>query len=279
MSIHGRGTLRGAAALGALALALHGCGGGGKASGGTGGQGQTSTGSTGTTTSSGGASSTSTGSGGSTGTTSTGSGGSTGTSSSGACSPDPLHTGLTAQQTGVSVDAFDCPILTWTAKYKEPDAMVFKAIIYVESRFDDTSVACTNDPCGTPMGWTTAESGCFGLMQVVPACGGLPNDAGLLPDGQPNLTTDPSASGWAGSIFNPNVNIEVGIAGVAGNRMQVEQQFPGCTVDQYTMMAVGNFNNYGSTKSCTEYNMAYDDLVIMAYEQYAAAAGYPAHNY
>ena len=38
-------------------------------------------------------------------------------------------TGLTAQQTGVSVDAFDCPILEWTAKYGEPDAMIFKAII------------------------------------------------------------------------------------------------------------------------------------------------------
>jgi hypothetical protein len=47
--------------------------------------------------------------------------------------------------------------------------MVFKAIIYVESRFDDTSVACPNLPCGTPSGWTAAESGCFGLMQVVPA--------------------------------------------------------------------------------------------------------------
>jgi hypothetical protein len=268
MGIHGRST----AAIGALALALYGCGGGGKASGGTGGQG--STGTTSSTASSGGASTTSTTS--TTGTTSTGS---TGSSSSGACSPDPLHTGLTAQQTGVSVDAFDCPVLTWTAKYNEPDAMVFKAIMYVESRFDDTSVACPNDPCGTPNGWTTAESGCYGLMQVVPACGGLPNNAGLLPDGHPNLDMDPTSSGWATSIFNPNVNIEIGIAGIAGNRTQVEQQFPGCTVDQYTMMAVGNFNNYGSTKSCTEYNTAYDDLVIMAYKQYSAAAGWPAHNY
>ncbi|HEY8090809.1 MAG TPA: transglycosylase SLT domain-containing protein, partial [Polyangiaceae bacterium] len=200
-------------------------------------------------------------------------------STSGACSPDPLHTGLTAQQTGVSVDAFDCPILAWTAKYAEPDAMVFKAIIYVESRFDDTSVACPNLPCGTPGGWTAAESGCFGLMQVVPACGGTPNSAGLLPDGHPNLTTDPSSNGWAGSIFNPDNNIEIGIAGIAGNRAQVKTQFPGCTEDQYTMMAVGNYNSYGSTKSCTVVNKAYDDAVIAAYKQYAAAAGYPPHGY
>lgn len=192
---------------------------------------------------------------------------------------DPLRTGLTAEQTGISVDAFDRPILEWAAKYSEPDPMIFKAIIYVESRFDDTSVACPNMPCGTPSGWTAAESGCFGLMQVVPACHDDPQDAGLLQDGQPNLTVDASAPGWAGSIFNPAVNIEIGISGVAGNRKQVEQQFPGCTVDQYTMMAVGNYNSYGSTKSCTEYNTTYDDAVLSAYQQYAKAAGYAPHSY
>jgi hypothetical protein len=195
------------------------------------------------------------------------------------CSPDRLHTGLTAQQTGVSVDAFDCSILTWAARYGEPDPMVFKAIIYVESRFDDTSVACPNLPCGTPPGWTAAESGCYGLMQVVPACHDQPGDAGLLASGHPNLTTDMSATEWATSIFNPDVNIETGISGVAGNRAQVEKQFPGCTVDQYTMMAVGNYNSYGSTKSCTVYNTDYDNGVVMAYKQYAAAAGYPARGY
>jgi hypothetical protein len=202
-----------------------------------------------------------------------------GTTNPGSCATDPLHTGLTAQQTGVSVDAFDCQILAWTASYNEPDPMVFKAIIYVESRFDDTSVACPNLPCGTPSGWSAAESGCYGLMQVVPACGGDPNNAGLLPNGHPNLTTDPSSSGWAGSIFNPDVNIDVGISGVAGNRAQVKKQFPGCTEDQYTMMAVGNYNSYGSTQSCTVYNTAYDNAVIMAYQQYSTAAGYAAHKY
>jgi hypothetical protein len=197
----------------------------------------------------------------------------------GSCSTDPLHTGLTAQQTGVSVDAFDCPILQWTSAYDEPDPMIFKAIIYVESRFDDTAVACPNDPCGTPSGWTTMESGCFGLMQVVPACGDDPNGAGLLPNGQPNLTTDATQSGWAGSIFNPDVNIEIGISGVASNRKQDEAKFPGCTVDQYTLMAVGDYNSYGSTMSCTVYNTMYDDAVLMAYQQYAMAAGYPAHSY
>ena len=44
-------------------------------------------------------------------------------------------------------------------------------------------------------------------------------------------------------------------------------------------MAVGNYNSYGSTKSCTVYNTDYDDAVIMAYQQYATAAGYAAHPY
>jgi hypothetical protein len=231
--------------LGALAL-LSGCGGGSTAAGSGGG----------TTTS-----------------------GATTTIGAGSCSADPLHTGLVAMQTGVSVDAFDCPILEWTAKYGEPDAMIFKAIIYVESRFDQTSVACPNLPCGTPSGWTADESGCFGLMQVVPACGPTPNDAGLLPSGHPDLTTDTSSAAWAGSIFNPENNIEIGIAGVAGNRAQEKQKFSGCTEDQYTMMAIGDYNSYGSTKSCTQYNTAYDDVVIMAYQQYAQAAGWPAHGY
>lgn len=202
-----------------------------------------------------------------------------GFASDGGCSPDILHTGLVTTQNGLSVDLFDCPILQWAAVYKEPDPMIFKAIIYVESRFVDTSVACPNDPCGIPSGWTAAESGCFGLMQVVPACGGDPGDAGLLTNGQPNLTTDAGALDWATSIFNPQINVEIGIAGVASNRAQDRAKFPGCTEQQYTMMAVGDYNEYGSTKSCTEYNNAYDDGVVAAYMNYATAAGYPAQPY
>jgi hypothetical protein len=246
-------------------------------SGGSSGAGGSSSGGTGGSTSSGGSS----GSGSSSGATSSDDAGFSyaGLLSDGGCESDPLHTGLVATQTGVSVDAFDCPILQWAAHYNELDPMIFKGIIYVESRFDDTAVACPNLPCGTPSGWTAAESGCFGLMQVVPACGGDPGDAGLLANGQPNMTTDAGASGWATSIFNPEVNIEIGIAGIASNRAQDEAKFPGCTQNQYTMMAVGDYNEYGSTKSCTEYNNAYDEGVVSAYMTYAAAAGYPARSY
>jgi hypothetical protein len=278
------------AVLAAVAMAAcgssgaHGVTGTDASSGSSGGPSSTgsSGGSTGTGGSSGSASSGgSSGSGSSSGASSSGDGGfsDTGILSDGGCESDPLHTGLVAMQTGVSVDAFDCPILQWAAHYDEPDPMIFKAIIYVESRFDDTAVACPNYPCGTPSGWTAAESGCFGLMQVVPACGGDPGDAGLLANGQPNMTMDAVASGWATSIFNPEINIEIGIAGIASNRAQDEAKFLGCTQNQYTMMAVGDYNEYGSTKSCTEYNNAYDDGVVSAYMTYAAAAGYPARSY
>jgi hypothetical protein len=196
----------------------------------------------------------------------------------GSCAADPLRTGLVAEQTGISVDAYDCAVLRATAKYGEPDAMLFKAIIYVESRFDTMSVACPNLPCGMPSGWTDAESRCYGVMQIVPACNGIPKIV-LLPNGHPNLTKDTTSADYAGSVFNPDVNIDIGVSGIAGNRAQVVKQFPGCTVDQYTMMAIGNYNRYGSTKSCSQYNTDYAKLVLPAYQQYAKAAGVAIHPY
>lgn len=197
----------------------------------------------------------------------------------GTCASDPLKTNLPPLFNGNSVDMYDCPILTFTAKYAEPDAMVFKAIIYVESRFQFDAVGCTgNSGCCPQSNWTNAECACLGAMQTGPQCGASSN-LGLLPNGHPDLDTDQTSVDWASSCFNPEVNIELGIAGIAGNRAQVKTQFPGCTEDQYTMMAVGNFNSYGSTKSCTDYNTTYDDAVIDAYKQYSAASGWAAHAY
>jgi len=44
-------------------------------------------------------------------------------------------------------------------------------------------------------------------------------------------------------------------------------------------MAIGNYNSYGSTMSCTVYNTSYDNSVLQAYRQYTSAAGYAAHGY
>ena len=43
------------------------------------------------------------------------------------------------------------------------------------------------------------------------------------------------------------------------------------------MMAIGNFNSYGSTKSCSAYNFNYDTDVVDAYKSYSTAAGWSAH--
>jgi len=106
-----------------------------------------------------------------------------------------------------------------------------------------------------PSGWTKEESGCYGLMQVVPACG-KPMDPGMLPNGHPNLTKDPSSADWAGSIFNPDVNVERGIAGVAGNRAQEVAKFSGCTVDQYTLMAIGDPFPHAAAQDCLQRMLA-----------------------
>ncbi len=194
----------------------------------------------------------------------------------GTCNPDPLHTGITDQ---ANTDAYDCLLLQFTQKYNEPDAMIFKAIIYVESRFQIDAAGCPNLPCGTPSGWSAAESECFGLMQIVPACNPRAGGPGLLSSGHPNLTVSQSSVLWSTSIFNPAVNIEQGIAGVADNRQQAMAQFSGCTEEQYTLMAIGNYNSYGSTKSCATYNTSYDDVVLARYQTYCAASGWPPHPY
>jgi hypothetical protein len=197
----------------------------------------------------------------------------------GSCDPDPLKTGLPLLFNGNSVDMYDCIIVKLTAQHNEPDAMIFKAIIYVESRFQFDAVGCTgNTGCCPQRNWSGTECGCLGAMQAGPACQST-SSLGLLPDGHVDLETNPTASDWSNSVFNPEVNIDLGIGGIAYNRSQVKQQFPGCTEDQYTLMAIGNFNSYGSTKSCTVYNTTYDNEVLAAYKMYATASGWPAHPY
>jgi hypothetical protein len=195
------------------------------------------------------------------------------------CDSDPLATGIVAQQTGVSADVADCSILKWTAEYAEPDPMIVKAMIYGESRFDYAATGCPNLPCGIPEGWTEAEAHCYGMMQVVPACGPIAGGAGLLPNGHPNLTTDRDSEDFESSIYNPDVNIHIGVAGFAGNRAEVKQLFAGCTEDQYTLGALGNLSSHGSTTGCTEYNQEYIDYIMPAYLEYCAAAGYAPHAY
>jgi hypothetical protein len=197
----------------------------------------------------------------------------------GPCDPDPLRTNLPPLWNGLSVDIYDCPILQYTAQYNEPDAMIFKAIVYVESRFQYDAVGCTdNGPCCPEIGWSAAECACLGVMQNGPECGAT-SGPGLRSDGHPDMEKDPNCATFTNSVFNPVVNIEIGISVVSRNRARMMQNFPGCTQDQYTMMAIGEYNHYRSTQSCTAYNFSYDSAVLEAYNEYSAAAGWPAHPY
>lgn len=193
----------------------------------------------------------------------------------GVCDPDPLRTGATDR---AHTDDFDCLILQFAQQYREPDAMIIKAIIRVESGFQVDAMGCTA-PCGTPSGWSASEVKCLGMMQIVAACSPEPNDLGMLSNGHPNMSLDTSAGSWVTSIFNPAVNIERGVRAIAGNRVDVVERFPGCTEEQYTLMAIGNYNHYGSTTACDAYNTEYCDAVLKYYHQYSAAAGWSERSY
>jgi hypothetical protein len=202
-----------------------------------------------------------------------------GTFDPGPCDPDPLRTNLDPLWNDLSVDIYDCPILEYTAQYDEPDAMIFKAIVYVESRFQYDAVGCTgNGPCCPEIGWSARECACLGVMQNGPECGAT-SGPGLLSNGHPDMQTGLDCSEFENSVFNPAVNIQIGISIVASNRARMMENFPGCTEDQYTMMAIGEYNDYASTESCTAYNADYDAAVLEAYAEYSAAAGWPAHPY
>ncbi len=195
------------------------------------------------------------------------------------CDPDPLRTNLPPLWNGLSVDIDDCPILEFTVTYNEPDAMIFKAMIKVESNFTYDAIGCTdNGPCCPEVGWQAHECACLGVMQNGPACGET-EGLGLKDNGHPNMERDPNCAEFNNSVFNPVVNIEIGISRVARNRERMMENFPGCTEDQYTMMAVGEYHSYQSAQSCTVFNFDYDRAVVETYNEYAAAAGWPAHPY
>ena len=133
--------------------------------------------------------------------------------------------------------------------------MIFKAIIYVESRFQYDAVGCTgNGRAARRAAGPRPSVRCLGAMQTGPRVRLVRARSACSRTATWISRRTRAAPDWANSVFNPAVNIELGIAGIAGNRAQVKKQFPGCTEDQYTMMAIGNFNSYGSTKSCTVYN-------------------------
>jgi len=110
--------------------------------------------------------------------------------------------------------------------------MIFKAIIYVESRFQYDAVGCTgNGPCCPARGWTAAECACLGAMQTGPWCNSsnLPpgaRRAGSACSERARGHGDEPQQRKLGQLgFQPVVNIELGIAGIACNRAQAKAAF------------------------------------------------------
>jgi hypothetical protein len=173
-------------------------------------------------------------------------------------------------------DAYDCQVLELAAAAGEPDPMIFKAQISLESNFEVYAIS-PDSPCKTPAGWTDAESKSFGLMQLTPACGWLKQ--ARLPDNHPNLEQDMAAPGWATSVFNPLINVDEGVRAIQVDRASVMKAYPGCTVAQYTLMALAAFNQgQSSVSGCTQINAAgmnYIYYVRTRYENLAQAANWP----
>jgi hypothetical protein len=173
-------------------------------------------------------------------------------------------------------DAYDCQILQLTTAAAEPDPMIFKAQVSLESNFDILAIS-PDSPCGTKTGWTDAESKSFGLMQLTPACGWL--KTALLPNGHPNMEQDETMDLWATSVFNPTLNINEGVRAIQVDRASVKKNFAGCTETQYTMMALAAFNQgQNAVMSCTDISPAgknYISAVLLRYSTLAKEATYP----
>lgn len=168
-------------------------------------------------------------------------------------------TNSTSTATNISIgdpvyDQFDSYIINASDRYNIPDQMMVKSMILQESNFDTFAVS-PDIPCGVPDGWTDQESRSFGLMQVTPAC--VDED-----DTPPNLTTDRNSPNWTTSWFNPEYNINRGVESLSENLSLVMNNFPGCSNEQYMLMALGAYNSgQRAIDGCGEWNDRANDYI------------------
>src|SRR5258706_306171 len=178
--------------------------------------------------------------------------------------PDPIYA------CSGSRDAYVCQFLEHTVAANEPDPMIFKAQIDLESNFDVFAVS-PDPPCGVKAGWTIDESRSFGLMQLTPACGWL--KTARLPDGHPNLERDASTDLWSTSVFNPVVNVNDGVQAMQLDRAELVSRFPGCSEADYTMMSLGAFNQGSSSiTGCNQMSLAAASYVLRVRQLYSTLA-------
>lgn len=197
---------------------------------------------------------------------------------------DPRDNALTTGRS--DWDTYDCLFIAIAAKHGHPDPRLLKALSMWEAdeRFDVFAVS-QDSPRGTPPGWTDAESKSYGLMQFTLACEGSTCDEmepALLPNGRPNLTRDKNSSLWATSIFNPEVNLDLGIGDMVAGMNYFEKHFPGCTEREYVLMGAAGYNGgWGReiVNGCAGFPTArprnYLTSVLGWYRKFAAEGDWP----
>jgi len=172
-----------------------------------------------------------------------------------ACNPNSIAAISNISIGDPAYDQFDSYIINATKKYNITDQMmIVKSMILQESDFN-TSAISSDIPCGVPSDWTDEESRSFGLMQVTPAC----FDDSETP---PNLTTDRNSPNWENSWFNPEYNINQGVKKLSENLLLMKSNYPRCSNEQYTLMAVGAYNSgEGAIRGCGEWNDRADEYI------------------
>jgi soluble lytic murein transglycosylase-like protein len=153
--------------------------------------------------------------------------------------------------------------------------MIFKAQVGLESNFTVYAIS-PDQPCRIPAGWTVDEAKSFGLMQLTPACRWLLG--ARLANGHPNMETDPNADLWATSVFNPTINVGDGVHAITVDRASVMSNFPGCSEEDYTKMALATFNRGSAVTGCNQMTAGaatYVSNVMANYASLARSANWP----
>ncbi|HEX6282681.1 MAG TPA: hypothetical protein VFZ67_10685, partial [Nitrososphaera sp.] len=75
-------------------------------------------------------------------------------------------------------------------------------------------------------------------------------------------TTDTNSSNWATSWFNPEYNINRGVKSLSDNLLLIKSNFPGCSNEQYMLMALGAYNSgQRAIDGCGEWNDRADEYI------------------
>ena len=168
----------------------------------------------------------------------------------GAAPPPPSGTELTTGN--VNEDVYDDLIIQYCTLHGHPNPRIIKCQVKWESdQIFDPFCTSADTPCGIFPGWTSLESRSFGLLQVTPACGESGNGRMLLANGHPNMTTSSASTLWGGSVYNPSLNLDIGIGAITGGYDYFKSLYPSCSdLNLVLMAAAGYVGNWEGITGC-----------------------------